>query len=91
VRAGLAQIEATHRLRTRERLEIRIGIATGLVVVGALPGIGPTQEWDVAGETPHLAARLQTLAEPNSVIIDPRTRRLLANLFEYRDAARRSG
>jgi class 3 adenylate cyclase/tetratricopeptide (TPR) repeat protein len=85
VRAGLAQIDATRRLQTRERLKIRIGIATGLVVVGGLPGIGPSQEWDIAGESPNLAARLQTLAEPDTVVIDPRTRRLLANLFEYRD------
>jgi class 3 adenylate cyclase/tetratricopeptide (TPR) repeat protein len=85
VRAGLAQIDATRQLQTPERLEIRIGIATGLVVVGGLPGIGRSEEWDIAGETPNLAARLQTLAEPNTVVIDPRTRSLLANLFEYRD------
>jgi class 3 adenylate cyclase/predicted ATPase len=84
VRAGLAQIEAVRHLQTRERLEIRIGIGTGLVVVGGLPGIGETQEWDIAGETPNLAARLQALAEPNTVVIDPRTRRLVGNLFEYR-------
>jgi len=85
VRAGLAQIEAVRHLQTRERLQIRIGIGTGLVVVGGLPGIGETQEWDIAGETPNLAARLQALAEPNTVVIDPRTRRLVGNLFEYRD------
>jgi len=85
VRAGLAQIEAVRHLQTRERMEIRIGIGTGLVVVGGLPGIGETQEWDIAGETPNLAARLQALAEPNTVVIDPRTRRLIGNLFEYRD------
>src|SRR4029077_15226511 len=56
VRAGLAQIEAVRHLQTRERLQIRIGIGTGLVVVGGLPGIGETQEWDIAGETPNLAA-----------------------------------
>jgi class 3 adenylate cyclase len=85
VRAGLAQIEATRQLQTPERLEIRIGIATGLVVIEGLPGIGHSEEWDVAGETPNLAARIQTLALPNTVVIDPRTRRLLANLFEYRE------
>ena len=62
VRAGLAQIEAVRHLQTRERMEIRIGIGTGLVVVGGLPGIGETQEWDIAGETPNLAARLQEVA-----------------------------
>jgi class 3 adenylate cyclase len=85
VRAGLAQIEAVRHLKTREQLQIRVGIATGLVVVGSLPGIRETQEWDIAGETPNLAARLQALAEPNTMVIDPRTRRLLGNMFEYRD------
>jgi class 3 adenylate cyclase/tetratricopeptide (TPR) repeat protein len=85
VRVGLAQIEAVRHLQTRERLQIRIGIGTGLVVVCGLPGIGETQDWDVAGETPNLAARLQALAEPNTVIIGPATRRLVGNLFEYRD------
>jgi class 3 adenylate cyclase/predicted ATPase len=85
VRAGLAQIEAVRHLKTREQLQIRVGIATGLVVVGGLPAIRETREWDVAGETPNLAARLQALAEPNTIVIDPRTRRLLGNMFEYRD------
>ena len=85
VRAGLAQIEAVRHLNTREQLQIRVGIATGLVVAGSLPGMGETQEWEIAGETPNLAARLQALAEPNTIVIDPRTRRLLGNMFEYRD------
>ena len=85
VRAALAQIEAVPHLKTRERLQIRVGIATGLVVVGSLPGIRETQEWDIAGETPNLAARLQALAEPNTIVIDPRTQRILGNMFEYRD------
>jgi class 3 adenylate cyclase len=84
VRAGLAQIEAVRHLQIRERLQIRVGIGTGLVVVGSL-GIGEIQEWDITGETPNLAARLQAAAEPNTVVIDPRTRRLVGNLFEYRD------
>ena len=85
VRAGLAQIEAVRHLQISERLQTRIGIGTGLVVVGRLPGIGETQEWAISGETPNLAARLQALAKPNTVVIDPRTRRLIGNLFEYRD------
>jgi class 3 adenylate cyclase len=85
VRAGLAQIEAIRHLRTPERLQIRIGISTGLVVVGELIRSGETQEWDIVGETPNLAARLQTLAEADTVVIAPTTRRLLGNLFEYRD------
>jgi class 3 adenylate cyclase/tetratricopeptide (TPR) repeat protein len=85
VRAGLAQIEAVRHLQTPERLQIRIGIGTGLVVVGDLAGVGEAREWDIVGETPNLAARLQALAEPNAVVIGPRTRRDLGNLFEYRD------
>jgi class 3 adenylate cyclase len=82
VRAGLAQIEAIRHQRTSERLQIRIGIATGVVVVGEL---GEAREWDIVGETPNLAARLQAIAEPDAVVIGPATRRLLGNLFEYRD------
>src|SRR5262249_20123622 len=61
------------------------GIATGMVVVGDLVGSGEAQERGVVGETPNLAARLQGLAEPNTVLIDENTRRLLGNLFECRD------
>ena len=85
VRAGLAQIEAIRHLRTAERLQIRIGIATGLVVIGELIRSSETQEWDIVGETPNLAARLQTLAEPETLVIAPMTHRLLGNLFDYRD------
>ena len=84
-RAGLAQIEAVRHLQTPERLQIRIGIATGVVVIGELGRFGEAQEWDIVGETPNLAARLQALAEPNTVVIGPITQRLLGNLFEYRD------
>jgi class 3 adenylate cyclase len=85
VRAGLAQIEAVRHLKTPEPLQIRIGVGTGLVVVGDLPGAGEAQERGIVGETPNLAARLQALAKPNTIVIGPRTRRLLGNLFEYRD------
>jgi class 3 adenylate cyclase len=61
--------------------EVRIGIATGLVVVGDLIGEGAAQERAVAGETPNLAARLHALAEPSSVVIAPATRRLIGNRF----------
>ncbi|HKM70532.1 MAG TPA: adenylate/guanylate cyclase domain-containing protein [Stellaceae bacterium] len=84
VRSGLALIEAVRHLQTHERLEIRIGIGTGLVVVGSIVGVGEAQEWEIVGETPNLAARLQALAEPNTVVIGPNTRRLLGHLFEYR-------
>ena len=86
VRAGLGAIETVSRLDTRSvKLKTRIGIATGLVVVGDLIGEGSAQEQSVVGETPNLAARLQALAEPNTVIIAAGTRRLVGDLFEYRD------
>ena len=83
VRAGLAVAEATRRLQTSELLQVRIGLATGLAVVGDLIGSGAAQERTVVGETPNLAARLQTLAEPNTVVIAESTRRLVGSLFEY--------
>ena len=64
---------------------MRVGIATGIVVVGDLIGSGSAQEQAVVGETPNLAARLQALAESNTVVIGPATRRLLGGLFEYSD------
>src|SRR5262245_48115618 len=85
VRAGLELISATTGLKTRTSLQTRVGIATGLVVVGDLIGSGEAQERGIVGETPNLAARLQSLAEPNSVVIAESTRRLLGNLFELRD------
>jgi class 3 adenylate cyclase len=69
-------------------LQVRIGIATGLVVVGDLVGEGPSQEQSVVGETPNLAARLQALAEPGAVVIAPATRRLIGNLFRLRTLGR---
>jgi class 3 adenylate cyclase/predicted ATPase len=86
VRAGLGVIDAIGRLDVKSaKLQARVGIATGLVVVGDLIGEGSAQEQSVVGETPNLAARLQALAEPNAVVIAPSTRRLLGDLFEYRD------
>jgi class 3 adenylate cyclase/predicted ATPase len=85
VRAGLALIDAVGRLQTPEPLRVRVGIGTGEVVVGDLITSGDGQERGVVGETPNLAARLQALAEPGSVVIGPQTRRLLGDLFECRD------
>ena len=86
VRAGLRVIEAVGRLDFGSvELHARIGIATGLVVVGDLIGEGSAQEQSVVGETPNLAARLQALAEPDAVVIAASTRGLLGDLFEYRD------
>jgi class 3 adenylate cyclase/predicted ATPase len=85
VRSGLALIDAVARLRAPEPLQVRIGVATGMVVVGDLVGSGEGQEHDIVGETPNLAARLQTIAEPNTIIVAAATRRLLGNLFELQD------
>ena len=87
VRAGLALIDALARLETPagEPLAARVGIATGLVMVGELIGEGAAQEQAVVGETPNLAARLQALAEPGSVVISQATRRLVGGLFELAD------
>ena len=85
VRSGLALIDAVATLPAPEPLQVRIGAATGMVVVGDLVGSGEAQEHDIVGETPNLAARLQAIAEPNTVVIAEATRRLLGNLFELRD------
>ena len=87
VRAGLELIAAVASLNTHASLQTRVGIATGLVVVGDLIGTGSAQEQAVVGETPNLAARLQSIAEPNTVVIAEGTRRLLGNLFELEDLA----
>jgi class 3 adenylate cyclase/tetratricopeptide (TPR) repeat protein len=89
VRAGLELIAAVGQLKTRALLQTRVGIATGLVVVGDLIGSGEAQERGIIGETPNLAARLQGVAEPNMVVIAESTRRLLGNLFELQDLGTR--
>ena len=85
VRAGLELIPAVGGLKSSVSLQIRVGIGTGLVVVGDLIGAGAAQEQTVIGETPNLAARLQSGATPGTIVIDKTTRRLLGGLFEYRD------
>ncbi len=89
VRAGLALVAAVRVLKTHAALQTRIGIATGLVVVGDLVGQGDAQERGIVGETPNLAARLQGLAEPNSVVLAESTRKLVGNLFELEDLGAR--
>jgi class 3 adenylate cyclase len=86
VRAGLVLAGAATKLDAGSgtALQVRVGIATGLVVVGDLIADDPSHECEVVGETPNLAARLQALAEPDTVVIDSNTRRLLGSLFEYR-------
>ncbi len=82
VRSGLELVAAVSALKTHAALQTRVGIATGLVVVGDLIGSGSSQEQTIVGETPNLAARLQGVAEPNTVVIAESTRNLLGNLFE---------
>jgi class 3 adenylate cyclase len=89
VRAGLELVAEVSSLRTNAALRTRVGIATGLVVVGDLIGSGAAQEQTMVGETPNLAARLQAIAEPNTVVIAESTRRLLGNLFEFEDLGQR--
>jgi class 3 adenylate cyclase/tetratricopeptide (TPR) repeat protein len=86
VRVALDIAAAVARLKTpaEEPLSVRIGIATGLVVVGGL-GEGALREHAVVGDTPSLAARLQILAEPGTVVVAASTRRLLGDLFRLRD------
>jgi class 3 adenylate cyclase/predicted ATPase len=79
-RCGLALVEQVAQLDQAEELHARVGIATGLVVVG-----GEVVEHDVVGNTPNLAARLQALAAPDTVVVAATTRRLTGDLFEYRD------
>jgi class 3 adenylate cyclase len=85
VRAALELIARVAGLTTSAPLQSRVGIATGLVVVGDLIGSGAAQEQTVVGETPNLAARLQAEATAGTVAIDQTTHRLLGGLFEYRD------
>jgi class 3 adenylate cyclase len=89
VRAGLELVAAVSDLKTHTILHTRVGIATGLVVVGDLIGSGASQEQAIVGETPNLAARLQGIAEPNSIVIAESTRRLIGNLFDLDDLGAR--
>ena len=85
-RAGLALVDAVATLRTdpATELQIRVGIATGMVVVGDLTGEGAAKEQAVIGETPNLAARLQAFADPGMVLISESTHRLTEGHFEFR-------
>ena len=85
VRAGLELIAAVGGLKSSAPLQTRLGIATGLVVVGDLIGSGEAHERRIIGETPNIAARLQGIAEPNGVVIAEGTRKLLGNLFELEE------
>ena len=91
VRAGLDIIAAIRSLETRaeERVEVRIAIATGLVVVGDLISEGASEEQAMVGDAPNVAARLQSLAEPGAVVVAASTRRLLGDLFTFRSLGHR--
>src|SRR5436309_2478105 len=90
VRAGLELITAVAGLKTCAPQQVRVGIATGLVVVGHLIPSGESEERGMVGETPNLAARLQSIAEPNMVVIAESTRRLLGSFFQLDDLGMRS-
>ena len=85
IRAGLEMVVAVRKLKTHATLQTRVGIATGLVVIGDLFGSGASGEQSILGETPNLAARLLGIAEPSSVVIAESTRKLVGNLFELHD------
>src|SRR4029453_13372604 len=87
VRAALKLLVKIAELRPHPsvRLQLRVGIATGLAVVGDLVGSGEAQERGLVGETPNLAARLQVLADPNAVVVEQATRKLVGALFECRN------
>jgi class 3 adenylate cyclase/predicted ATPase len=85
VRSALDLVAAVSDLKTHAALQTRVGIATGLVVVGDLVGSGASQEQAIVGDTPNFAARLQGIAEPNSVVIAETTRKLVGSLFELED------
>ena len=95
VRAAMQIIEQMQQLNQTGRqhavdLSVRLGIATGPVVVGDLIGDGASEEAAVVGETPNLAARLQGLAEPDNVVISNATMKLAGPLFEYEDLGEHS-
>jgi DNA-binding winged helix-turn-helix (wHTH) protein len=85
VRAALGLVAAVAALKMPVPLQMRIGIATGVVVVDETTGAGDAQERDIVGETPNIAIQLQAIAEPNTAVIAESTRKLLGNLFELED------
>ena len=82
---GMAEFNAELGKRHKVELAVRVGIATGPVIVGGLIGEGAAEEASVVGETPNLAARLQGLAQPNQVVVSRTTRRMLGDYFELQD------
>src|SRR4051812_2645459 len=85
VRASLALVDGIGLMESREPLQVRIGIATGIVVIGDLVGSGTSSDTEVLGEGPNLASRLQAVASPNSIVIADSTRRLVGSVFGLED------
>src|SRR5438477_9009747 len=85
VQASLALVQAVSALPTKEKLSARVGIATGLALVGDMSDSAVSEEHGILGDTPNLAARLQSLAQPGGVIISDRTKTIAGPQFEYRD------
>lgn len=88
VHAGLEAIDAISKIVGPVALAVRVGVSSGPVVVGEIGGTSDTTSIDAVGETPNIAARLQTLATPNTILISETTRRLLAGAFDYQDLGR---
>jgi len=92
IHAGLAILKAVETIRTTAEVTVqtRVAIGTGVVLIGNLVGEDVTQENAAIGETTNLVARLQAIAEPNTVVISPGTHRLVGALFDYRDLGRQT-
>ncbi len=90
VRAGLEITEVVGRLQVAERLRVRVGVATGLAIVGAMIETGGIRLRELIGEPPNLAARLEKLAAPNSVVISAVTRSVIGDVFIYDDLGKHS-
>jgi class 3 adenylate cyclase len=91
VRAAFQMIESISAVSflPAPSLQLRVGIATGVVVVGDLIGEGPSREFELIGEAPNQAAWLQQTAKPNQILVSPNTRRLLGRIFEFADLGER--
>lgn len=89
VRTGLELVTAVSALRTLAPVQARVGVATGMVVVGDMIETDEARERGIVGETPNLAARLQAMAEPGTVVIAESTRRQLGRLFDLEDLGAR--
>ena len=85
VQASLALVQAVAALPTKEKLSARVGVATGVALVGDMSDSAISEEHGILGDTPNLAARLQSLAQPGGVIISGRTKTIAGPQFEYLD------